>query len=218
MSLRLSTPFINTNVPGAYPNVNVISQPVGLGATGILVIFGEATGGASYQTTNLAQNVFTPDQLQMVQQIYISGQIVDAFTALASPSNDKNITGTASQIFIAKTNSSTQASAILAAETASPSNYGTITDRNWGTAGNLYKYQVIQTAAEMAPTVTGSTIPSLPATYGASFTVRLNGGAAMVATVGAGPYTTGAESRHLSLDFHPASLLLARRWHPPLSP
>ena len=190
MSLRLSTPFINTNIPGAYPNVQVVSQPVGLGATGIVVIFGEADGGPSYQSVALSQNFFSADQLQAVKNKYISGQIVDAFQALASPSNDKGIVGTANQIFIAKTNSSTKASAAV------PTSYGTFSDQNWGVNGNLYKFQVVSTAAEVAPTVTGGTIPSFGALNpGISpiFNVRLNGGAVTPVTLPAGTYTTGAQ-------------------------
>jgi hypothetical protein len=196
MSLRVSTPFLNTNIPGAYPNVNVISQPVGLGATGIIVIFGEATGGPSYQDISLANSVFTPDQLQKVQQTYISGQIVDAFTALAAPSNDKGIVGTANQIFIAKTNNSTKASAVLAADTSSPSAYGALSDQNWGVSGNQYQYQVISTQSEMAPTVTGTTIPSLSALnpgISPAFNIRLDGGALTPVTLPPATYTTGAQ-------------------------
>jgi hypothetical protein len=191
MSLRLTTPFISTNIPGAYPNVNVISQPVGLGSTGIIAIFGEAAGGANYENTVLANNVYTADQLQKVQNLYTSGPIVDAFSALAAPSNDKGITGTASQIYIIKTNASVKASALLAANTASPSTYGTLEDLNWGVLGNQYQYQVVSTAAEVAPTITSNTF-TLATAYGASFSVRLDGGASMVATVGSGPYTSGA--------------------------
>jgi hypothetical protein len=189
MSLRVSTPFINTNIPGAYPNVNVITQPVGLGATGIVVIFGEAAGGPSYSEVTLANNFFTPDQLQQVQNQYISGQIVDAFSALASPSNDKSIVGTASQIYIAKTNTSAKASAIVL---QGVSDYGTFSDQNYGVNGNLYQYQVISTGAEVAPTVTGNTIPSLTAAQGASFSIRVDGGIAVVVTAGAGPFATAA--------------------------
>jgi hypothetical protein len=94
MSLRLVTPYVNTNIPGAYPNVVVQSQPVGLGNSGIVVIMGEADGGPGYNQVALSLQKFTPNQLALVQQEYIGGQIVDAFSALASPSDDPQITGT----------------------------------------------------------------------------------------------------------------------------
>ena len=190
MSQRVVTSFINTNIPGAYPNVTVKSQPVGLGSSGILVIIGEADGGASYQSVNLKNNFFTPDQLAQVAKQYISGQIVDAFTAISDASNDPDIAGTANQIYIVKTNQSSQASAIL------PTSYGTLADQNFGLPGNAYQYQVTQLQAEVAPTLTGGTIPSFPALnpgMSPAFSVRLDGGAVTAVTLPAGSYTTGTQ-------------------------
>src|SRR5271157_1415520 len=158
LAQRLVTSFVNSNIPDAYPNLTVISQPVGLGASGIVVIMGEADGGPSYQTVSLANNVFTPDQLSKVTQQYISGQIVDAFTALSAPSNDANIVGSANTIYIVKTNASTKASAIVAAVPSGT--YGTLSDQNWGLPGNNYKYQISELAAEVAPQLVGVAIPS----------------------------------------------------------
>jgi hypothetical protein len=183
MSQRLVTSFINTNIPGAYPNVTVQSQPVGLGQSGILVIMGEADGGPSYTEVALKNNSFTVDQLTKVQNMYISGQIVDAFAALTAPSNDANITGSANQVYIVKTNTSSQASASVAANTSSPSVYGILTDRNYGINGNNYSYQVTSIQAEAPPAIIGGTITSFSGLSGDSFTVRLNGGAAIVVTL-----------------------------------
>src|SRR5271168_2133002 len=109
MSLRVVTSFINTNIPGAYPKVTVQSQPSSLGASGILVIMGEAAGGPSYSQVALKNNFFGPNQLAQVQQQYISGSIVDAMSALADPSADPDIEGSANQIYILKTNTSAKA-------------------------------------------------------------------------------------------------------------
>lgn len=171
MSQRLVTSFVNTNIPGAYPNVNVKSNPVGLGSSGIVVIIGEADGGPSYSQVTLKDNSFTPDQLSKVEQAYLSGPIVDAMRALSAPSSDADIVGSANRIFIVKTNTSAKASAIV------DTDYGTLKDLNYGKNGNKYKYQITTTAAEVAPTVSGATI----ATFGAAlnglvFQVRLNGG------------------------------------------
>lgn len=182
MSLRLITPFINTNIPGAYPNVVVQSQPVGLGLSGILVIMGEADGGPGYNQAALAGQLFTPDQLALVQQQYVSGQIVDAFTALAAPSADPNITGSANLIYIAKTNNGTHASLALA------SNYGSFSDPNWGVDGNLYSTQIVAVDAEVAPQYTGIAVPAFGAPLnGASFSIRLEGSAATVITLSSTP-------------------------------
>lgn len=178
MSQRLVTDFVNTNIPDSYPNITVQSNPVGLGSSGIVVILGEADGGPSYQSVVLANNKFTPDQLAKVQSIYLSGQIVDAMRALSAPSNDADITGTANAIYIVKTNQGTKASAIV------DTDYGTFSDKNWGINGNKYKYQITSIAAEVAPEVSGGTIPALGAPLNAdSFSIRLNGGAVAVVTL-----------------------------------
>jgi len=174
MSLRVVTSFLNTNIPGAYPNITVQSQPTGLGQSGIVVIIGEAVGGPSYSQVALKNNTFTSDQLAKVQQTYISGQIVDAFSALTAPSNDANITGSANLIYIVKTNTSAQASAVMA------TNYGVLSDQNYGLPGNSYSYQVTSLQAEAPPVVVGGTVPSFTATVGATFSLRDNGGAATV--------------------------------------
>jgi hypothetical protein len=194
MAQRLVTSFVNTVIPGAYPNVNVISQPVGLGASGVLVIMGEADGGPSYQTVSLANNAFAPNQLQAVASQYISGQIVDAMTALTAPSNDPDITNTANLVYIIKTNNSSKASAVLAALPSG--NYGTLQDLNWGLPGNNYQYQVTELAAEVAPMVTGNTIPAFGALnpgLSPAFNLRLNGGALTPVTLPPGTYTTGTQ-------------------------
>lgn len=188
MSLRLVTPFVNTNIPGAYPNITVQSLPVGLGNSGIVVIMGEADGGDSYKNVALKNNFFTTDQLNLVQQKYTSGQIVDAFSALADPSNDPDITGSANLVYIVKTNQGTQASAVM------PSSYGTLKYNNWGIAGNNYTFQVTETQPEIAPALTGGSIPSFSAVNpGLSFDLILDGGAISVITLPAGTYTTGSQ-------------------------
>lgn len=180
MSQRLVTSFINTNIPGAYPDVIVQSNPVGLGASGIVVIIGEADGGDSYQNVALKNNSFTPDQLAKVQQQYIGGQIVDAMRALSAPSNDSDIVGTANLVYIIKTNAGQQASAIV------DTDYGTLKDQNWGLPGNKYKYQVTSIAAEVAPEKNGGTIAAFGAPLnGTEFKIRLNGGAETVVTLSA---------------------------------
>lgn len=178
MAQRLATSFVNTNIPGAYPNVTVKSNPVGLGASGIVVIMGEAEGGPSYSEVALKDNSFSPDQLDRVTQIYTAGPIVDAMRALSAPSSDADIAGSATRVFVVKTNTGAKASAIV------DTDYGTLKDKNWGKGGNKYKYQVTTTAAESAPSLSGTVIGAFGAALnGAEFTVRLNGGATAVVTL-----------------------------------
>jgi hypothetical protein len=182
MSQRLVTSFVNTNTPGAYNEVNVKSNPVGLGASGNVVIIGEADGGDSYQNVALKDNSFTPDQLAKVAQAYTSGPIVDAFRAFSAPSSDADITGTANRIYIVKTNAGTKASAIV------DTDYGTLASINWGKGGNKVKFQITSIAAEAAPTKTGNVIASFGAPLnGLTFAIRLNGGAATQITLSSTP-------------------------------
>jgi hypothetical protein len=196
MSQRVVTSFVNSNIPDAYPNVTVISQPVGLGSSGIVAIIGEADGGPGYQSVSLANNSFTPDQMSKVASTYLSGQIVDAMSALSAPSNDADITGTANLVYIIKTNNSTKASALLQTSAASPATYGTLQDQNWGVAGNNYKYQVTELASEVAPTVTGNSIPSFGALnpgMSPAFKIRSNGGVVANVILPPATYTTGTQ-------------------------
>jgi hypothetical protein len=170
MAQRLVTSFVNTVVPGAYPKITVKSNPAALGSSGNVVIFGEAEGGDNYNNVSLKDNFFTPDQLADVQDIYISGPIVDAFRAFSAPSADTEINGSANRIYIAKTNASVKASAIV------DTDYGTLKDLNFGKPGNQYKYKLTSIFAEVAPTVSGSTISTFGAALnGANFSIRLNG-------------------------------------------
>jgi hypothetical protein len=180
MSQREVTSFLNTNIPGAYPEITVQSQPVGLGSSGNVVIFGEADGGDVFTDPSfqLKNNSFTPDQLDKVMQQYVSGPIVDAFAAFSAPSGDADIVGSANKIYIVKTNSSSQASALV------DTDYATILDNNFGTNGNLYRYQVTSLETETPPSFAGNTITAFGAALnGDTFSVRLNGGPATVVTL-----------------------------------
>ena len=117
MSQRIITPWLNTNVPGAFVNVSVISTASGLATSGVIVLMGEAAAGPDYSVTNLKTNFFGPQQGNLVRSIYGSGPIVDAFNALAAPSKDPDISGTASSVYILKTNKGTEAHSPVGAYT-----------------------------------------------------------------------------------------------------
>lgn len=178
MAIRLTESFISTPVPGAYFEQNVRSTPVGIGATGVITIMGEAEGGEHFSNESLRDNFFTPDQLSQVVSKYISGPIVDAFRALTAPSADADITGSVNRIYISKTNQGTKASSIV------DTNYGTLRSKNFGKDGNKIKYQITASQLEQAPMAEGDTIMAFGAALDqASFTYRLNGGAEVVITL-----------------------------------
>ena len=185
MSQRIANSFVNTNRPGSYFEQHVRSTPVGVSSSGNIVIMGEAAGGAAFSAeTSFKDNFFTPDQLSKVVAKYTSGPIVDAFRALTSSSADAGISGSANRIYIAKTNSGSQAQDTLA------SAYGTLKDSNYGVGGNKYYYQVTELLAETGPSFSGSTIPAFGgAINGVHFSIRPNGGAAVAVNVFVGPTT-----------------------------
>jgi hypothetical protein len=204
MSQRLTNAFINTNVPGSYFDVKVRSTPVGVASSGNIVIIGEADGGAKFSSEVLKDNFFTPDQVDRVIAKYISGPIVDAFRALASPSSDADITGSANRIYIAQTAANVKAQATVA------SSYGTLKDKNFGSNGNKYFFQVTQLADEVGPSRTSGVMPALGAALtGVKFSVRVNGGAVTLIDVLTGPdtgYDTIAEVAALIDAALPAGL------------
>jgi hypothetical protein len=188
MAQRLTTSFVNTNIPGAYPSVTVKSTPVGISSTGDIVIIGEAEGGADYTQDALKDNFFTATQLTRVSAKYLRGPIVDAMAALVSPSNDTNIQGSIGKVYIIKTNGGSKAEADMG---ASPSGtFGVLSDKNFGADGNKYFFRVSQVESEVAPSITGNSLAPFTATDfdGLSFTVRLNGGAETTITLGTGTH------------------------------
>lgn len=190
MSQRLTTSFVNTNIPGAYPSVTVKSTPVGISSTGDIVIIGEAEGGADYTQDPLKDNFFTATQLTRVRAKYLRGPIVDAMAALISPSNDTNIQGSIGKVYIVKTNGGSKAEADMG---ASPSGvFGTLSDKNFGADGNKYFFKVSQVESEVAPAITGNSLaPFTAANFdGLSFSVRLNGGAEVAITLGTGTHAS----------------------------
>jgi hypothetical protein len=182
MSQRLTTSFINTNIPGAYPNVQVQSTPVGISTTGVVAIIGEAEGGESYSNESLKDNFFTSDQLDKVAAKYVKGPIVDAMRALSAPSADANINGAASRVYVLKTNAGAKASAVV------DTDYGTLSAQNYGTDGNKVKYRIVASQLESAPSITGTTIPAFGAALNSAvFKIRLNGAAEQTITLSSTP-------------------------------
>lgn len=180
MAQRLSNSFVNTVIPGAYPNVKVISGAAGVGATGNIVIIGEADGGADFSQEVLADNYFTPDQADVVAQKYIKGNIVDAMRAIAAPSNDTDIQGSANRVYVIKTNPSTKASSLLGS-------YGSLAAKIAGKDGNKYSYKILQSQAEVGPSITSTDLTAALATptvfNGLSFKVRVSGSAETTITL-----------------------------------
>ena len=213
MAQFLNTPWISTPVPGAYVNTTVISTASGLASSGVVLIMGEAAGGPAYTEVTLANNFFGPTALNQVRSIYTSGPIVDAFAALSAPSNDPDIVGTASSIYIIKTNQGTQATATIPG-------YGTLTALNYGVAGNLFNYTITSLSNEEPPQVTGNTVPAFgTALDGDTFSIRQNGGAIDVITLSSGSSSpvSPSESASAQTAAHSAYTSLSTMTATPIS-
>lgn len=166
-------------VPGAYPKITVQSNNSGLATTGVIMLVGESDVGADYtKELDLESNAYGPDQLADVISKYGSGPLVDAFRAACSPSPD--LGGSFSRIIVVKTNPSTKASGALLNSIAGT--YGTLYAKKEGKAGNLITYGVVASVAEVVPTTGPFT--SVPAVGTVNSEVRVNGGAALLVTLG----------------------------------
>jgi hypothetical protein len=180
--------------PGAYSKTTIdLGGGFPLSPTGIVAIFGEADAGAPGSAeTNIANNVFGPDQLVQIREKYGRGNIVDAANFLFAPGADGAIPSGAQVLYIYKTNASVRAM-LDPVEAGSP-DFGRLRARQWGTSGNQITFKNTLTP-ETAATVTGSALTLPVVITSASNDVinyRLNGGAAAVATIAAGSYATAA--------------------------
>lgn len=179
MAINVSFNGATIYKPGAYSRTQVdLSGNVPLGAAGLIAIFGEADAGAPGSAeTNIADNYYTADRLVEARNKYRSGPIVDALNFLFSPAADGAIPNGASIVWVYKTNASVRASLALAGS------YGTIRSAEWGVGGNQISAKILANA-ESVPSKTGS-VPAAfgTALNGASFSARINGGAAAAYTL-----------------------------------
>src|ERR1017187_2648631 len=92
--------------PGAYSQ-EIIDLGGGfpLSPTGLIALFGESSSGApGASEVNIANNVFTPDQMPAIISKYGSGNLVDACNFLFAPGADGAIPAGAQAVYIYKTN------------------------------------------------------------------------------------------------------------------
>jgi len=179
MAINVSFNGATIYKPGAYSRTQVdLSGNVPLGAAGLIAIFGEADAGAPGSAeTNIADNYYTADRLVEARNKYRSGPIVDALNFLFSPAADGAIPNGASIVWVYKTNASVRASLALSGS------YGTIRSSEWGVGGNQISAKILANS-ESVPSKTGSVPAAFGAALnGASFSARINGGAAAVYTL-----------------------------------
>ncbi len=180
--------------PGAYSKTTIdLGGGFPLSPTGIVAVFGEADAGAPGSAeTNIANNVFGPDQMAQIRDKYGRGNLVDACNFLFAPGADGAIPGGAQAIYIYKTNASIRAE--LASIEAGATDFGRLRARQWGTSGNQITFKNVLTA-ETPAAVTGSA-PTYPVviTSASNDTIiaRQNGGASVTSTIAAASYANAA--------------------------
>ncbi len=149
MAINVSFNGATIYKPGAYSKTSIdLGGGFPLSPTGIVAIFGEADAGAPGDAeVNIANNVFSPDQLPQIREKYRSGNLVDACNFLFAPGADGAIPGGAQAVYIFKTNSSVRAELDL--DTA----YGTARAREWGVGGNRVTVKIVGAGATRTITI-----------------------------------------------------------------
>jgi len=161
--------------PGSYSRVTIdLGGGFPLSPTGIVAIFGESDAGApGASEANIANNVFSPDQLPQIRQKYGRGNLVDACNFLFAPGADGAIPSGASAVYIYKTNASVRATLSSVA-----TNWGSLRALEWGTGGNKLTYKNTLTAATPATAVHAGTFDLTASGTGTqTLVVRVQGGA-----------------------------------------
>lgn len=176
--------------PGAYSRTQIdLGGGFPLSPTGIVAIFGEADAGApGANEVNIANNVFSPDQLPQIKEKYGRGAIVDACNFLFAPGADGAVPSGAQAVYIYKTNSSVRA--MLDPVEAGGTDYGRLRARQWGTSGNQVTFRNTITP-EVPANLSGSAITfPLTITTGSNDELKyaLNGGVEATATIAASTY------------------------------
>ncbi len=160
--MAISVSFNGSTIykPGSYSKRQIdLGGGFPLSPTGLIALFGEAAAGVpGADVPSIANNVFTPDQLPLIKQLYRSGPVVDACNFLFAPGADGAIPSGAQVIYIYKTNASVQATLALA------NSWGTVEALEFGTGGNRL-------------VLSNALVPATSATVTSSATFDLTGGA-----------------------------------------
>lgn len=174
MAINVSFNGATIYKPGAYSKTTIdLGGGFPLSPTGLIAIFGEAEAGMpGASEVNIANNVFSPDQMSQIKAKYRSGPIVDACNFLFAPGADGAIPGGAQAVYIYKTNTSVRSTLALA------NSWGTVRAREWGTGGNKMTYKNVLTAATSATVASTTTVNvGTSAADGLTLVVRVNGDA-----------------------------------------
>lgn len=185
-------------VPSAFTTINVRTPVAGLSASGIVALIGEADAGPATSDSSevFSDNFFTPDQLADVIAKYGSGRLVDAFRAAVTASNDGNIVGAPTRIYLYKTNGSTSATSSIPA--LGYSSFGTLSASFQGLDGNLLSWDVDTATSAVEPTTGNFSYVPAGVTY--QLIYRQHGGSAVSYTITAGTSPAALASKTSTLQ------------------
>lgn len=176
MAINISFNGATILKPGSYSKVNIdLGGAFPLSPAGLVALFGESSSGApGADEVNIADNVFSPEQIPQIQAKYGSGALVDAMNFLFAPGADGALPSGAQAVYIYKTNSSTKASLVNI-----PNSWGDLESRTYGTAGNLYTYR--NTIVPETPATTEGSVTVAPSAVdfalGTTLSIQINGAA-----------------------------------------
>jgi hypothetical protein len=173
MAINVSFNGATIYKPGAYSRTTIdLGGGFPLSPTGIIAIFGESEAGApGANETNIANNVFSPEQIPQIKQKYRSGPLVDACNFLFAPGSDGAIPGGAQAVYIYKTNASLRASLALA------NTWGTARALEWGQGGNKLTLKNVLVPATSAVRASSTPFDVSADVAGNTLVIRVNGGA-----------------------------------------
>lgn len=102
------------NIPGSYSEVDASGlEQVGLGAVGIVAVFGTAVGGAPSSANPEAGDFIRITKPEQGRALFRSGDLREVMDMLFAPGKDPDILGGAQTVIVHKTNPATQSTATL---------------------------------------------------------------------------------------------------------
>lgn len=115
--MAATTLFFNgilTSIPGAYSKVNAAAlESIGLGASGIVAVLGTCQGGKPVGEMASAGELERITRPGKEDELFRSGDLLEAIPFVFAPSNDEEIEGGAQLVIPVKVNPATQSAATL---------------------------------------------------------------------------------------------------------
>ena len=200
MAINISFNGATIYKPGAYSKTTIdLGGGFPLSPTGLVAIFGESDAGAPGSAeVNIANNVFSPDQLPQIRAKYGKGSLVDACSMLFAPGADGAIPGGAQAVYIYKTNESVRATLDPIDAGGGSDDFGILRALEWGVGGNQITFKntlIVEDAPSLGIGIPGGYPVVVVTGVNDELRFLINGGTDIgeqTATVAAGSYADAA--------------------------